>query len=55
LLLYPLRNEKFYIKIEEFETERLQSTWENRVKYNLSKNGVHPLLLKELTNKDELG
>jgi len=34
--------------------ERLQSTWEKRVKYNLSENGVHPLLLKELINKDEL-
>jgi len=42
------------MKIEKFEMERLQSTWENRVKYNLSESGVHPLLLKELTNKDEL-
>ena len=42
------------MKIEEFEMERLQSTWENRVKHNLSENGVHSLLFKELTNKDEL-
>ena len=26
-----------------FELERWQSTWENRVRYNLSKSGVHPL------------
>ena len=42
------------MKIEEFEMERLQSTWENRVKYNLTENVVHSLLFKELTNNDEL-
>lgn len=31
-----------------FELERWQSTWENRVKYNLSESGVHPLSVKEL-------
>ena len=40
------------MKIEEFEMERLQSTWENKVKYNLSESGVHPLLLKELVNRE---
>ena len=28
--------------------ERWQSHWENRVRYNLSESGVHPLTLGEL-------
>ena len=31
-----------------FEMERWQSTWENRVRYNLSESGVHPLTVREL-------
>lgn len=31
-----------------FELERWQSTWENRVRYNLSESGVHPLSIAEL-------
>ena len=31
-----------------FEMERWQSTWENRVRYNLSESGVHPLTAGEL-------
>ena len=31
-----------------FHLERWQSTWENRVRFNLSESGVHPLTLKEL-------
>ena len=31
-----------------FDLERLQSTWENRVRYNLSESGVHPLSIQEL-------
>ncbi len=31
-----------------FELERWQSTWENRVRFNLSESGVHPLSVKEL-------
>ncbi|NIM48577.1 MAG: aminotransferase class I/II-fold pyridoxal phosphate-dependent enzyme [Gemmatimonadales bacterium] len=31
-----------------FELERWQSTWENRVRYNLSESGVHPLSITEL-------
>jgi aspartate/methionine/tyrosine aminotransferase len=31
-----------------FETERLLSTWENRVAYNLSESGVHPMTVREL-------
>jgi len=31
-----------------FDLERWQSTWENRVRYNLSESGVHPLSIREL-------
>jgi len=33
---------------EPFAMERWQSTWENRVRYNLSESGVHPLTVEEL-------
>jgi hypothetical protein len=33
---------------QRFEMERWQSTWENRVRYNLSESGVHPLTAAEL-------
>jgi aspartate/methionine/tyrosine aminotransferase len=33
--------------------ERLQSTWENRVAWNLSESGVHPLRLEELADTQE--
>jgi aspartate/methionine/tyrosine aminotransferase len=36
------------MKIETFLMERMQSTWENRVEYNLSESGVHPMYLGEL-------
>ena len=36
------------MKIEEFSMERMQSTWENIVSYNLSESGVHPVELQEL-------
>ena len=36
------------MKLTLFEMERLQSTWENVVRYNLSESGVHPLKLREL-------
>jgi aspartate/methionine/tyrosine aminotransferase len=42
------------MKIEIFKMERMQSTWENAVEYNLSESGVHPLTLKELLTPDEL-
>ncbi len=32
--------------------ERLQSTWENRVAWNLSESGVHPLRLDELADTE---
>jgi aspartate/methionine/tyrosine aminotransferase len=36
------------MKIETFLMERMQSTWENRVDYNLSESGVHPMYLGEI-------
>jgi aspartate/methionine/tyrosine aminotransferase len=40
--------------IDVFKMERMQSTWENVVDYNLSESGVHPLDLKELLTPGEL-
>jgi len=34
--------------IEPFEMERMQSTWENLVEYDMSESGVRPLTLREL-------
>ena len=42
------------MKIDVFKMERMQSTWENVVEYNLSESGVHPLDLKELLTPDEI-
>ena len=42
------------MKIEQFKMERMQSTWENEVEFNLSESGVHPLSLQELVSQDEL-
>ncbi|MGB5551812.1 MAG: aminotransferase class I/II-fold pyridoxal phosphate-dependent enzyme, partial [Thermoanaerobaculia bacterium] len=36
------------MKIEVFEMERMQSTWENVVEYDLSESGVLPVSLGEL-------
>lgn len=41
------------MKLEPFAMERLQSTWENRVAWNLSESGVHPLRLEELADNPE--
>jgi aspartate/methionine/tyrosine aminotransferase len=41
------------MKLEAFELERLQSTWENRVAWNLAESGVHPLRLEELAETVE--
>ena len=40
------------MKLQPFEMERWQSTWENRVEYNLSESGVHPLKLVEVLDGD---
>jgi aspartate/methionine/tyrosine aminotransferase len=42
------------MKIEQFKMERMQSTWENVVEYNLSESGVHPLSLEGLLGPGEL-
>ncbi len=42
------------MNIDIFKMERMQSTWENVVDYNLSESGVHPLNLKELLTASEL-
>jgi hypothetical protein len=36
------------VKLEQFAMERMQSTWENLVDFNLSESGVHPLSPREL-------
>ena len=36
------------MSFEPFAMERWQSTWENRVRYNISESGVHPLSIAEL-------
>jgi aspartate/methionine/tyrosine aminotransferase len=37
------------MRIETFEMERMQSTWENIVAFDMSESGVRPLTLRELT------
>ena len=34
------------MRIETFEMERMQSTWENLVDYDMSESGVRPLTLR---------
>lgn len=36
------------MKLETFQMERMQSTWENLVEYDMSESGVRPLTLREL-------
>src|SRR5262249_49891501 len=36
--------------IEQFDMERMQSTWENIVDYDMSESGVRPLTLRELVS-----
>src|SRR5687768_2538988 len=38
------------MKLETFALERFQSIWENRVAWNVSESGVHPLRVSELVN-----
>jgi len=40
------------LEIEPFKMERWQSIHENRVQYNLSESGVHPLTVKELVGEE---
>ena len=38
------------MKIEQFEMERMQSTWENLVELDMSESGVRPVSLRELAD-----
>ena len=38
------------MRIETFDMERMQSTWENIVDYDMSESGIRPLTLRELTD-----
>jgi aspartate/methionine/tyrosine aminotransferase len=38
------------MRLEQFAMERMQSTYENQVEFNLSESGVHPLQLGELVD-----
>jgi aspartate/methionine/tyrosine aminotransferase len=38
------------MRFEPFAMERMQSTWENRVAWNLAESGVHPLRVEELAD-----
>jgi aspartate/methionine/tyrosine aminotransferase len=40
------------VKLEQFSMERMQSTWENLVDYNLSESGVQPIAARELLDAD---
>jgi aspartate/methionine/tyrosine aminotransferase len=44
--------EKSTMKLEQFAMERMQSTYENTVEFNLSESGVHPLTLGELVDDE---
>ena len=41
------------MNFEIFELERNQSLFENKVDFNLSESGVHPLKLSEILTRDE--
>ena len=41
------------MKFEQFELERNQSLFENKVDFNLSESGVHPLKLSEILTQVE--
>ena len=36
------------MKIDQFEMERMQSTWENIVEMDMSESGVRPVTLREM-------
>ncbi len=42
------------MRIEPFQMERWQSTWENVVNYNLAESGVHPLSLQQLLSFSDI-
>ena len=42
------------MRIDSFALERFQSIWENRVAWNVSESGVHPLRVTDLVDTPEL-
>ena len=42
------------MRLETFALERFQSVWENRVAWNISESGVHPLRVSELVDNPAL-
>src|ERR1043166_946163 len=40
------------MKLDTFALERWQSVWENKVAWNLSESGVHPLRVEEVAVTD---
>jgi aspartate/methionine/tyrosine aminotransferase len=42
------------MKVETFELERIQSLWENRVRYNLTESGIHPYTVRELFDPEQI-
>src|SRR6185436_12229999 len=40
----------FRMRIETFALERFQSIWENRVAWNVSESGVHPMRVVDLVD-----
>jgi len=42
------------MRLETFALERFQSVWENRVAWNVSESGVHPLRVSDLVDSPEL-
>ncbi len=43
------------MKLQPFEMERWQSTWENQVEYNLSESGIKPLRVAEVMDGNTSG
>src|SRR5262245_825283 len=42
------------MRLDTFEMERLQSTWENRVRFNLSESSVFPMSVRQLVGEESL-
>lgn len=52
LFMHPSRGGRI-LRVDTFEMERMQCTWERVVDYEFSESGVHPLHLNELLEGDE--
>jgi aspartate/methionine/tyrosine aminotransferase len=48
----PYSLQSLPMRLEQFAMERMQSTYENQVEYNLSESGVQPLRLRDLLDDD---